>query len=465
MAEVPSILTAIAAFGIAVAGCGHPDGSPIANAAGHDEPARPPGDASVTGAPLSDVAARPLGLAEADAFRWRKRPGQPSFRLARKAESRGDWAMVVSECQHALAADPLHLEAAWLLAVGHAKLGHASEILAPLQVAASGDFGKWAQPSLELPALQTFVTSPLGQAWRRRVEADRVSFTSSLAHAVIAIAGGDVLAYDSESHRWSRLTRTYGAVVATMPSGDRRSLVYVSRTGPKSGSKLSLGTIDLTTGVTTRGPEVGATSLVVAWAQTGFVVAIGSSTQWRQLDGTALQATAITSRPPGPWLEVSTKTARLHRLPVADITADWDDHSLAGAIRIGRSNRVVTVPSPGLIDGNTIVWSPDRVHLAFVAQLDEHCTPGKSGVAAAAFLVDAATGVASELERAQGGLAVEWLADRRLAIAGDHGVSIVELDGSRTQLAGTTGLGAPRKRPRCTPVADEIIEPTADEPD
>jgi len=462
---MPEVLSALPVLAILAAGCGHPDGSPIASAAGHEEAAHPPGDGSVTAVAAIDVPARPLGFVDAADFRWRKRAGQPAFRLARKAESRGDWATVVSECQRALTSDPRHLEAAWLLAVGHAKLGHASEILSPLQLAESGDFGKWGQPSLELPALHGFVTSPIGQAWRRRVEADRSSFIAALGHAMVIIAGGDVLAYEAEHRRWYRLTRTYGAVMATMPSSDGHALAYVTRGGTMSGGRLAVGAIDLTTGVTTHGVDTGATSVVVAQAQTGFVVASGTPTIWRQLDGAALTPRPMKGRPAGPWLDVSTKTARLHRLPIQDIIADWDDHSLAGAIRIGRSNRVVTVPSPGLIDGNTIVWAPDRVHLAFVAQLDEHCTAGKSDIAAAAFVVDAATGVASELERAQGGLAVEWLADRRLAIAGDRGVSIVDLDGTRTQLAGTTGLGAPRRRPRCTVIPDEVVEPTGDDTD
>src|SRR4029079_12198382 len=113
-----------------------------------------------------------------------------------------------------------------------------------------------------------------------------------------------------------------------------------------------------------------------------------------------------TARPAGPWLDVAMKgTARLHALP-PNITADWDDQSLASAVRIGTSNRVVSVPSPGLIDGNSAAWSPDRAHLACVAQLDDHCAAG--AVNTAAFVADAATGGAKELERAAGGIALMW---------------------------------------------------------
>src|SRR5205085_7286382 len=84
------------------------------------------------------------------------------------------------------------------------------------------------------------------------------------------------------------------------------------------------------------------------------------------------------ARPPGPWLEVTGKLVRGRAIPIYDITADFDDKGLASAIRIGRSNRIVSIPSPGLIDGNSLQWSPDRAHLAFVAQLDDQC--GKAAV-------------------------------------------------------------------------------------
>jgi hypothetical protein len=242
----------------------------------------------------------------------------------------------------------------------------------------------------------------------------------------------------------------------------QRRLAYITRTRTKQGLRLAIGVVDLATGKATRPIDLGTIGpITVASANQSFW--IGSGTIWRQLDEDSKlhMLPPKTSRPPGPWLEVAGKTARLHRLPVPDVTADWDDQSLASAIRIGRSNRVVTVPSPGQIDGNTAVWAPDRAHLAFVAQLDDHCKPGAPS--AAAFVVDASTGKLDELQRATRGLAIEWLGERRLAIAGDAGVSIVELDGgSPIAIDGASGLASPRRRPKCTPPeADD--EPPADD--
>ncbi len=78
------------------------------------------------GGPAPPTATAGLGRSACrtlEAFGWRKRGGQPAFRVARKAEDRDDWPRVVDACHEALAADPGHLDAAWLLAVALAKLG------------------------------------------------------------------------------------------------------------------------------------------------------------------------------------------------------------------------------------------------------------------------------------------------------------------------------------------------------
>jgi len=155
-------LVSVAGVAFACAcGCG---GSSSAPAPAHrDDAASAPRDA----APPVEIAARPLGLPDLAAFGWRKRGGQPAFRAARKAEMKNDWATVVTTCKQVLAADPGHLEAAWLLAAGEAELGKLDAILPPLQLAAAGDFGKWGNASLELPAMQAFLATPAGEAWRR----------------------------------------------------------------------------------------------------------------------------------------------------------------------------------------------------------------------------------------------------------------------------------------------------------
>jgi len=419
----------------------------------------------------------PLGLPDLAAYRWRKRGGQPAFQLARKAEAGNDWTTVVTTCRQALAADPGHLEASWLLAVGLAKLGKADQVLAPLARAAAGDFAKWGQASLELPALQAFLATPIGEAWRRRVEQDRALYVAAIARSVIVSGDGELYAVDVEAGRWYRLIRTPGAVIGAIAIPAAGKIAYVSRTRLAGKRELGVGVIDLGRGQSSGAVALGTPGpITIAYSAkppSGFWIGSGAprAPSWRQFDDEyRLHALPPrTPRPGGPWLAITAKgSVRLHALP-PNVTADWDEQSLASAIRIGTSNRVVSVPSPGLIDGNTAAWSPDRVHFAFVAQLDDHCTAG--AVNTAAFVADASTGGTRELERAAGGIALQWLAERKVAIAGDHGVTIRSLDDGAPPIAieGATGLLIPRERPRCAPAevsdAPEAAGGTQDDPE
>ena len=454
------------------AACGKGSGSAPAPPPKHDA------EVTVVSAPRAELAPRPLGLPELSAYQWRKRAGQPAFKTARKAEGREDWAAVVAACKEALAADPGHLDAAWLLAAALGKLGKTSELVEPLAQAVAGDFGKWGQASLELPALQSFLATPIGEAWRRRVEADRNAYLAALAHVTIAFSDGELFGLDAATSRWQRLTRTGGAVVGALPAPGARELAYVTRQGAKGKRELAIGVIDLGKGRTTRPIPLGTLGPVSvvysAKAPIGFVIGAGARfnpATWRSVSTTTLDALPPkTARPPDRRLEVQGKSARLHGLP-ASVIADWDDQGLASAMRIGSSNKVVNVPSPGLIDGNTVVWSADRSHLAFVAQLqpDSTCTPGAAR--AAAYTADAATGVVTplytpviEATKIDKGLSVEWMGDRTLLVAGSDGVTIVGLDGVRSPLAGATDLVTPHPRPRCTPAPDDEA-PSPDDPD
>jgi hypothetical protein len=440
-------------------------------------PARPPPpdkkDAgSADGETVVEVNGVPLGLPELAAYAWRKRGGQPAFRLARKAEATGDWPTVVTTCQQALAADPGHLEAAWLLAIGLAKLGNTDQVLAPLSRAAAGDFAKWGQASLEAPALEAFLARPIGQAWRRRVEQDRALYVAAIARSVIVSADGELYAFEVETGRWYRLLRTPGVVIGAIAIPAAGKIAYVSRAKLAGRRELGVGLIDLAHGKSSGAVVLGTPGpITVAYSAgppVGFWIGSGAPrpTVWRQFDDEYQlhPLPARTPRPSGPWLDVTARgSVRLHALP-PNVTADWDDQSLASAIRIGTSNRVVSVPSPGLIDGNTAAWSPDRVHFAFVAQLDDHCTAG--AVNTAAFVADASTGGTKELERAAGGIALQWFTERKVAIAGDHGVTIRSLDdGARPiVIEGATGLMIPRERPRCAPAEPDDALPEDPEP-
>lgn len=437
-------------------------------------------DAGSAAAPRTriELPARPLGVASLDAYLYRTRGGHASYRAARTAESAGDWPSVVTRCRAALASDPTHLDAAWLLAAALAEQKKWDELVEPLSLAVAADFQKFGTPALELPQLQPWLATPMGEAWKRRVEEDRAAYLQALARAIVIEADGELYAFDPKLARFHRLTRTGGGVVGALPGGPRE-LAYIVRQGKKGKRELAIGVVDLGTGTSTRTVgtgTLGPITVVYAKADARFVVGqggAGAKPTWRALAAGKLEVLkAGTARPAGPRLEVMRRTARLSTLPQGAVVADWDEQRLASAMRVGSSNKVITVPSPGLIDGNTVVWSPDRTHLAFVAQLqaDAVCTPGSPR--AAAYVADAATGAARPLftptiesGTLDKGLAVEWVTDRTLAVASATGVSILSLDGAPpVEIPGATGLVTPKPRPRCQ-VAPDDDDGTPDDPD
>lgn len=452
--------------------CGHPGSSQNAAQRRDGGVATTPADAQLA------LPALALGMPDLARFGYRTRAGQAAFQQARDAEAQGDWATVAARCKDALAADPDHLDAAYLYAVALAKTGgSAQQILTSLQKAVAGDFAKWGQASLEQPALQPFLAGALGEAWRRRIETDRAPFTTALGRALIVMSNRDLFAFDREGNRWYRLTRTGGAVVAALFVRSQHKLAYVTRQRVKDGSKqrtkVGIGVVDLATGRTRRSIELprevpASATLHIGYAEKktqGFVVRAGKDTwlldEAGKLELRRVPAAAHADTPAYladmMRLDVTGRSAHIDRTAVANVAADWDESSLASAIKIGRTKKIVTVPSPGLIDGDTATWSPDTTQLAFVAQLSDTCAPNVA--TAAAFVADGATGSVQELERAIGGIAVEWYADRKLAVAGDHGVSIVSLDGAPPQvLTGADGLVTPRLKPKCVP------EPAGEEP-
>jgi len=429
---------------VALSACGHGAGTP--------PPPPPAKDAAVPrDAALVEIPAQPLGLAELSGFAWRKRAGQPAFKAARKAENKDDWATVVARCQESLAADPTHLEAAWLLAVALAKTQQPAQVLAPLVVAGTGDFGKWALASLEQPALQPWLATAQGEAWRKRVDQDRGTYLAGINRGVVVASHGDLYAFDPETSRFLRLTRTYGGVVGALAMRANHRIAYVTHT--KSG-KLGVGLVNLSTGRTSHAIGITGAALRLAAHPKGVAIRIGSA--WSVMDDDGHLKALAPAPKPTEWLDVTGRTARVHRAAPDGVAGDFDDQGLASAVRLSQTSRTLTVP--GQIDGSTIAWSPDRAHLAFVAQLDDSCTK-PNAMTAAAFVADPSTGHVDEIERAGGGLAIEWVGDRKLAIAGDRGVEMIELGGTLTTVADADGLLSPKRRPRCAPEAAGSDEP------
>lgn len=461
MIRVWSAVLAIAVLAaLAVPGCG--SGSRPAPPQARD--ARTASDAAPPG-----LSRAPLGAAALAAFAWRSRPGHEMYRKALVAERAGDWPAVVAACKQARDLDPDHLEAAWLEAAALARQGKLDDVLAPLQVAAAGDWGKWGERSFELDLFAGFRASPVGAAWTAAADAYRADYRAALDRALIVGAGGDLYGYDPRDHRWLRVTRTNGAVRAAVPLEGTHLIAFVAvrKATPAGGRAVAVGVVDLATGRTTGEVKLAGDAIKLRWrdAKGGAVLEVADAArakpkQWDKVD--YVRGTRALSDAKGAvvsqTLVIAADQAHLARAPSKDVTADWDEQGIAGAIRIERTKHTVTAPGTTLFDGNTLVWSLDRTRLAMVTAPSDPCDAEPREVV----VVEVDTGRVRTIDRAAAPAQVAWLATGELAIARDGKVALYDADGTAV---GSIDADAPLwlwtvpEHPVCEGEPPPVVEP------
>ncbi len=442
-------------------------------------------DGGVRAEPVVEVALWPLGKASLDEYAWRRGPGKPAFDRALVAERRGELAAVERESTAALAADPGHLEAAWMLAVARVRLGELDQVLAPLEIAASGDWAKWGERSLELAVFEAWRATPAGKGWVRAAVGYRAALATALADAVVVVGrtqpyrpphgAGDLTvehraeAYAVSGGRWLRLTRTGGALVGVLAAPGRSRVAYAAyrdvarpREGKPRLRELRIGVIELATGLVERELVVGdVAQATLAWSsgagEPGLVVELvpghGKAQVYDVDDGDRRPHAG--GLPRTEALRVRPLSAERRRLSAPGLTADWDDAGTASAVRLDRSRKVIAPPEGAMIDGDSLAWSPDQARLAFASVAEDPC-----GDAAARqvtlYVVDAGSGrlrAVAEVDRVPSPV---WLGPARLAFVDGDGVRVIDAADGKDLLRLTGGGGV------TTGVIDELRPCTVD---
>lgn len=463
MARRVRIWALLAAATVACSSSGSSGGS----GKGHDD-AR----AAVAAEPVVTVGVKPQGKASLDEYAWRRGPGKPAFDRALAAEKRGDLPAVEAACAEAWAADPGHLEAAWMLAVARARLGNLDGVLAPLEVAAAGDWAKWGERSLELGVFASFRATPTGKGWVRAADEYRQALAAALADAVIVVGQtqparpprgtGDVKvehkaeAYAVSDGRWIRLTRTGGAVAGVLVAPGRRRMAYAAyrelgRGGGKARIRdLRIAVVDLATGLVGRDVNVGEVAqATLAWASGDGepalvvdIVPVKGKPELYDVDGdNGARTRRAGTLPRGDALRVRPLSAERRRLPAVGVTADWDDAATASAVRLDRSRKVVTPPGGAMIDGHSLTWSPDGARLAFASVADDPCGDG-AAKQVALYVADAGSGRVHTVATGDRVPSPVWVGATRLAFVDGDAVRVLEVTDDRevARLGGGGGV-------------------------
>lgn len=460
LAAVRAVVSLVVSAACACAAC---SGGSSAQAPGEGS-GREDSGAAAKAAEVAIPPALPLGKASLDEFGYRRGPGREAYERAVKAEKLArvdaDWQVVIDACKAALAADPGHLDAAWLLAAAHARKGEHDQILGPLSRAVAGDWGKWGERSLVLPLFEAFLASPHGEAWRALAEDYRAGFGEATRRAVIVLGRdgaprGEVYGWDAGGARWLRLSRTGGTVVAALPGPEGSGLIaYVAyrdlnRADERRGAlkRPRIAVIDRSSGRVSR--ELAFTDvdeLRLGWKpvqgddpQVVVVIDGGKDEGAWQVDWKR----GHKKKPPASQKLSVGKDAvivargQVHRRRLPDgITADWDDDGLASAIRLAATRKTVTPPAGLVVDGHGLVWSPDRARLALVTLPDD----GDCAAPATLFVVDAGTGKLREIGQSAAPAPI-WVDDTRLAYTAGDRVRIVEVASARVERELTSAGG------------------------
>lgn len=421
------------------------------------EPAASPPPAPAAPPPFAPPAAVVLGVESLSALRWSERSGHAAFRLARAAERRGQWAQMVAHCQSALAADPSHLEASWLLAAGLVHLGRHAEVGEPLARAVAGEPGKWGPPALTLPLFAPYWESGQGELLRPWIEDVLRRYHAELASSLVALHGDRLVAFQPGTARYSSLARPH-RVRGAMVVAPRVAFV----TGAAPGSRgARLGLLDLRTSAVTLVPLAEGRQEV--WLEpAGERVLVRSDRRWKSLDGEPV------AQPRGllaPRLALRGARATVDGHPAPELSADWDQDLMASALRLRRSQRLLTAPAPAMIDGERVSWSPRRTRLAFVAA-DSACQPAE-GAPVSAYVADAITGAPRLVAQEPGALELAWVDEELLAVGTSRGVTLfaLEADGAATVLVALPELALPASTPRPRCATPDLPSPPAEDPD
>jgi hypothetical protein len=446
-------------------------GSGASSTGGRGDDAR----AATAAEPAVTVAVRSLGKPSLDDYGWRRGAGKPAFERALAAERRGDLAAVEAACGAALAADPGHLEAAWMLAVARVRLGKLDGVLAPLEIAAAGDWMKWGERSLDLAALAPFRATPAGQGWVRAADGYRAALAAALADAVIVVGRvqparsargtGDITvdhraeAYAVSGGRWIRLTRTGGALVGALAAPSRGALAYAAyrdvvrpREGKPRLRQLRIGVVELATGRARRELVLAdVAQATLAWAASGgqpeLVVEVApprGKPQRFVVDADGGRRPRAGGLPRGEALRVRPLSAERRRLGTAGVTADWDELGTASAVRLDRSRKVVAPPEGVMIDGDSLAWSPDQARLAFASVANDPCgDPAARQVSL--YVADAGSGRVRAIATGDRVPSPVWTAPTRLAFVDGDAVRVLDVAGGSAgsevlRLAGGGGV-------------------------
>lgn len=426
---------------------------------GGDKPPAPDPAAGGDGAATAGVE-RPVpeldppapGLPRLADFAYSRGNGRAAFKKAMAARDRGDWPAAEQLARAAIAGDPTHLEAHWLLARALVHQGRADEALQPTAAALAGDLLRWGDVALEDPLLATLREGARGDRLRTLIDEYRDGYRAIAGHGhwfvarrgepwePDAAAGGNVnhraelYARDRATGRFVRLSRTNGSLVATLrdPAGARVAYVSYRKLGPGEPAamrEVRIGIVDpAAVAMSAREVALDELAALELWfaGDAGLIAQAhpvgGDRPVLYRLDVARGRAVALTSRKDraratGAFdtLRVTSAEVALRRPQPPGVAADWDDDGAASALVVEATRKTIAVPDGELAARDSLRWSPERLRLAFATAPVDACGADPADRRSILYAADATTGKLVRVADGDWDFAPVWLDDVTLA--------------------------------------------------
>ena len=371
-----------------------------------------------------------------------------------------DWAAVRTNCEAALAKDPLELDAHWLLATALAQTGEPAAAVDHIVAALAADYYRFGA-SLDTPDLADFRATPHGQAVVALAAKIGEAYAARVATGVWVVGRrspfrwpdklgpqasstrGELYAFDRETKRYLRLTHTEheAAGFVRAAAGDQVAVlgfdkidrpkvdpkdkdakdkadapptfehawlaVYDAKTWKPIGKRIALPPArEIAVGYGA-GDQLIATSAPAAgrWG-------LGAATA-AAVDATAGKLTPIAGAAPAPRVALTVDEGRV----VRDAAAAAGGATVA-SVAVGAT--AVTIPESGQAQAATIALAPDKAHVAFATAVD----PCGKDVAPSLYVADG-KGTLKHVLTAKSRFATRWIDSTTLAYEdGDGGIRL-----------------------------------------
>jgi hypothetical protein len=418
-------------------------------------------DAATLPPPIAPIAMPPLGVDRPTRMNFIWDAGAPAYEKASAARKKKDWAAVKAECDQALAKDPLHLDAHWLLGVALAHAGEHAAAVDHLVLALAGDYFKYGPTLATETELGDFLATQHGRSVAALALQIRAEYARRVAAGTWLVARrstfkwgygvqasssrGELYAFDRESRRYLRLSHTDHEVVAFVRStaGDEAVVVGFDKVDrPKADDAPPLFARPYVVALDAKewkplGPRVvlpAARQLAVGYnaGDKLLVQTAPASGRWTigQVTTSSIDRSTGKLAPADattllPRVELSLEDGGARRPPGVKTTLAGDGKVSAMATTTAQT---IAIPESGLAAEATIATSPDGARVAFATYVD----PCDKDRAPSLYVADLKAGTIRHVLSAHSRFATRWIDATTLAYEdGDNAIRLWDVQSQR----------------------------------